>query len=397
VGPPDKDRSTLNYAVAIGISALAHAAFLYLVLFALPQWLRSEQTPPPAYTVAIVDNLPAGDLGTHLPRLSGNQRKRARMRAPEQEQPPESAGNEPNQETNPKGNSPIEAPNSDLSALALNATATVEPTPEPTDTPTPTPQPVETLEPTPLSTPEPTMAPTQRPTRQPRRQPTPLPRAQARKHNRQLKPPAPKVKPKVMLARVEPLARPMHTPSVKERLALLRKQLMEEHLRQLKEMAKAKQAEEADSDTGDDDGGEEAAPAPPAARRGESTGGGGPVLGSTETSGRGYGVGSGTGSVGILKDPEFLLYYQKVQERIKDAWTFGGGSKDLTTTVNFAIAPDGRLTGLALAHSSNNASFDQSVLRAIRRAAPFPPPPERYRDQFAQGVQAVFELGELSS
>jgi TonB family protein len=389
VAAPDKDRTTLNYAVAIGVSALAHAVFIYLVLFALPQWLKSDQTPPPAYTVAIVDNLPAGDLGTHLPRLSSTKHKPLQpLRAPE-EQPPESTENQP-----PKESSPVEAPNSDVKALALNATATAEPTPEPT--PTPTPQPVETPEPTAEPTPEPTQAPTavatHAPTARPTRaQATPRPRPQARKHNKPLKPPAPRTNPKVMLARVAPLPKAMRTPSVKERLAILRKQLMEEHLRELRETAKAR--EEDENDTGDDTGDE----TPAATRRGESSGGGGPVVGNTETSGRGYGVGAGTGSVGILKDPEFLLYYQKVQERIKDAWSFGGGSKDLTTTVNFAIAPDGRLTGLELAHSSNNASFDQSVLRAIRRAAPFPPPPERYRDQFAQGVQAVFELGELSS
>jgi TonB family protein len=388
VAAPDKDRTTLNYAVAIGVSALAHAVFIYLVLFALPQWLRSEQTPPPAYTVAIVDNLPAGDLGTHLPRLSSTQHKPLPPLRPPEETPPENT-----EKQAPKETSPVEAPNSDIKALALNSTATAEPTPEPTSTPTPQPvaTPEPTPEPTPMPTEAPTAAPTARPTRPARASATPRPRPQARRHNKQLKPPAPRTNPKVMLARVAPLAKPMRTPSVKERLAMLRKQLMEEHLRQLKEMAKAR--EENENDAGDDTGDE--APAP--ARAPASTGGGGPVLGNTETGGHGYGVGAGTGSVGILKDPEFLLYYQKVQERIKDAWSFGGGSKDLTTTVNFAIAPDGRLTGLEVAHSSNNASFDQSVLRAIRRAAPFPPPPERYRDQFGQGVQAVFELGELSS
>jgi TolA protein len=168
---------------------------------------------------------------------------------------------------------------------------------------------------------------------------------------------------------------------------------MEEHLKELATAARARPPAEPDSgdDSGDDTGGDEnTAP--------ESTaGGGGPVAGNTITNGHGRGVGPGSGSLGILRDQEFLLYYQKVQERIKDAWSFASASADLTTTVNFAIGPDGRLTGLEIAHSSNNASFDQSVERAIRRAAPFPPPPQRYRDQFAQGVQAVFKLGELRS
>jgi colicin import membrane protein len=191
---------------------------------------------------------------------------------------------------------------------------------------------------------------------------------------------------------VAPLPRPLRTPSIKERLRKVREQLLKEHLQQLAKNARNPPA----SDDGDDNGDDETEPAP-AAAHGERSEGGGPVAGDVASKGRGYGIGSGTGSVGILKDQEFLLYYQKVQERIKDAWSFGSGTKDLTTTVNFSIGPDGKLTGIEVARSSNNASFDQSVLRAIRRAAPFPAPPERYRDQFAQGIQAVFKLGELKS
>jgi hypothetical protein len=36
-------------------------------------------------------------------------------------------------------------------------------------------------------------------------------------------------------------------------------------------------------------------------------------------------------------------------------------------------------------------------LRAIRRAAPFPAPPEKFRDQFSSGINAVFQLGQLKS
>jgi TonB family protein len=311
---------------------------------------------------------------------------------PPEEEPPESA----EKEEPAKPSTPPEAPNTDRNALALNnATATAIATPEPT--PTPTPQPIETPEPTMQPTPE----PTPRPTAQPKRQlqstmrPQPTPRAEAHKHNRHLKPLKINPKPKVMLALRTPIPHAVRTPSVVERLAKLRQQLMKEHLQQLAKMEKARQEPETDTgdDTGDDNGDD--GTAPPA--HGERANGGGPVAGNSVTNGHGYGVGSGSGSLGILRDPEFLLYYQKVQERIKDAWSFAGGSRDLTTTVNFAIGPDGRLAALQISQSSNNASFDQSVLRAIRRAAPFPPPPEHYRDQFAQGVQAVFELGELRS
>ncbi len=376
----DKDRMRLNYAAAIGLSAAGHAVFLYLVLFALPRWLQPDQTPPPAYTVAIVDNLPAGDLGTHLPPLTGRRYKHSAPPPPAEEKHARAA--EKNGESHAVK---IEAPDSDRSAIALNNVRPTEiATPEPT--PTPTPQPAETPQPTAAPTQEPTPAPTARATHRPR--PAPTPRPEARKLNKHLRPPRPNVKPSVMLAREMPTPKAGRTPSVKERLAKLREQLMAEHLKELA-MARAKAPPEAASDEEADDNDETSAAA--------GTGGGGPVAANSVSNGRGYGVGPGSGSAGILSDPEFLLYYQKVQERIKDAWSFASGSKDLTTTVKFAIGPDGNLTGLQIARSSNNASFDQSVLRAIRRASPFPPPPERYRSQFAQGVQAVFKMGELNS
>jgi TonB family protein len=113
--------------------------------------------------------------------------------------------------------------------------------------------------------------------------------------------------------------------------------------------------------------------------------------------GKGYGIGSGAGSAGILKDPDFLLYYKTVQDQIKKAWTFTGGSNDLTATVSFAIGPDGALLGSKIGTSSNDGAFDDSVIRAIRRAAPFPAPPEKFRDDFSSGIEARFKLGELKS
>jgi len=175
----------------------------------------------------------------------------------------------------------------------------------------------------------------------------------------------PRPKPnEVVIARAEP------TPGVKEQLAALRENLLKEHLA---ERAAAEKA------------------------RAKGSSGGGPVVASVPHEGAGYGVGAGKGSMGIQQDPQFLLYYQTVQDRIKKAWNYVGGSGDLTTSVTFAIGPDGNLTGVKLTQSSRDPAFDDSVIRAIRRAAPFPPPPEKYRPEFGQGVDANFKLGELKS
>jgi len=172
------------------------------------------------------------------------------------------------------------------------------------------------------------------------------------------------------------VAKAEHTPSVQERLNKLREKLMAEHLAQEKE-DEASEDEKAKPETAES--------------------GGGPVAANRATEGGGNGVGPGEIGGGIQQDPEFLLYYQTVQDRVKKAWSFSGGNSELTTTVSFAIGPDGNLTGVKITHSSLDSAFDDSVIRAIRHAAPFPPPPGKYRSQFAEGVEAVFKLGELSS
>jgi TonB family protein len=359
-----RDRSArLGYAGAIIVSALGHAVFFALVLYILPAYFRRPVLTPPGYTVKIVDVLPAGDLGTHLPRLT-------------QDQPhPQHQADPPKPAIEQRKTPPPLTPDNDKNVIALNTrytptptpTPTPEPTPEPTPQPTAEPTPEPTEEPTPEPTPEPTRAPTPKPTHRPTPRPTPAPR-----HRRALPTPTPVPKrserrrpapSKVVIVRTE------SAPSVKEQLAALKENLLKEHL-----------AERA------------AAKAPP---KGPS--GGGPVVANVPREGEGYGVGNGKGSVGIQQDPQFLLYYQTVQDRIKKAWNYVGGSGDLTTSVTFAIGPDGNLTGVKLTQSSRDPAFDDSVIRAIRRAAPFPPPPEKYRPEFGQGIDADFKLGELKS
>jgi TonB family protein len=355
-----RDRSArLGYAGAIILSGLGHAVFFALVLVILPAYFRRPDTTPPGYTVKIVDNVPAGDLGTHLPRLT-------------QDQPhPEHHTERPKPAVEKHQPPPPIAPDNGKTVIALNTgytptpTPTPEPTPEPTVEPTSEPTAVPTLAATPKPArtpkPKPTHKPTPRPTPAPRHRrplptPTPFPRHGAR-------PPRPKPN-EVAIARAEP------TPNVKEQLAALRENLLKEHLA---ERAAAEKA------------------------RASAPAGGGPVVASVPREGEGYGVGTGKGSMGIQQDPQFLLYYQTVQDRIKKAWNYVGGSGDLTTSVTFAIGADGNLTGVKLTQTSRDPAFDDSVIRAIRRAAPFPPPPEKYRPEFGQGVDAEFKLGELKS
>jgi TonB family protein len=349
----------LGYSAAIAASALLHAGIVVFALFVMPNLLHSETAPPPTYTVKIVDNIPAGDLGTHLPKLSGHRKPPPQQMAKAEIPKPE----EPKVEA-PKTPPPPPPANEDKNAVALKTAAA-------TPTPTPTPEPPPAAAPTPAPTPTPQKVAKPRPTpKPPQARPTHPKHEQVHKNSNGKKEP-------VVVAKAE------NKPNIQDQLRKIREQLMKEHLAQQK-----KESAE-DEDEGDDESEEGARPG--------TSSGGGPVVGSANTEGKGYGIGPGTGSAGELQDLQFLLYYRQVQQKIKDAWIFPGGSNDLTATVDFSIGPDGNLTGVKIGQSSGDPAFDDSVVRAIRKAAPFPPPPDKYRSEFQSGVAAMFRLGELKS
>lgn len=347
-----------GYVASIIVSALGHAGLLAFALLILPQWLHSATVEPPAMTVKIVDNIPAGDLGTHLPklhkRLEPEQVAKAEVK-PETPPAPE--------ETPPPPEPP--KPEEDKNAISLN---TVGPTPTPTPQPPPAVVPA-TPEPTPTETPKKMAEPATTPTAPP----------VVHHHEKVIvhNPPRAKKTP-VMMAKAE------NTPDVHEQFRKLQMELLK------KRIAQAKKEEAEDEDSDDDDTGAESDSAQ------TDNGARGPVASNTNTAGSGYGIGSGTGSMGKLEDLQYLLYFRTVQQKVKDAWTFPGGSNDLSADVEFSIGADGTLNGVKIAKSSGDPAFDESVVRAIKRAAPFPPPPDRYRAQFSD-VVSTFKLGELKS
>ncbi len=122
-----------------------------------------------------------------------------------------------------------------------------------------------------------------------------------------------------------------------------------------------------------------------------------PTITSTTPPPGSYSTGISTGTADVQQDAVFLFYYSTVQDKIEKAWNYAGGSADLTAVVDYAIGPDGSVTNVKIVQSSNDYAFDESVIRAIRRAAPFAPPPEKYRALWRDGVQATFRLRDLTS
>ena len=106
-------------------------------------------------------------------------------------------------------------------------------------------------------------------------------------------------------------------------------------------------------------------------------------------------AGGGKGSGGsVVKGVEFLAYRNQLLSRIKDGWAWFGKRIDLEVTVGFGVGADGEIFGLKLLKASGDASYDESVVRAVRRASPLPPPPASYVRDFAE-VEATFRPQDL--
>jgi TonB family protein len=105
---------------------------------------------------------------------------------------------------------------------------------------------------------------------------------------------------------------------------------------------------------------------------GESSNAGGKGFGSARA-----GVGSGMGG-GKQISPEAMRYINLLQGRIKNAWRWYDTNTMLLTQVEFFIERDGRVRDISIVKTSGNGSFDESVVRAIAKVSPLPPPEESF-------------------
>jgi len=97
---------------------------------------------------------------------------------------------------------------------------------------------------------------------------------------------------------------------------------------------------------------------------------------------------------GIVKGFEFLVYRNRMLHLIKEQWTWVGKVTDLEVTVRFGILENGEVIGLRVIEASGDLTYDDSVLRAMRKAAPLPPPPDNYRKDF-MSVELTFRPKDL--
>jgi len=105
-------------------------------------------------------------------------------------------------------------------------------------------------------------------------------------------------------------------------------------------------------------------------------------------------LGSGGSGGGIVKGIEFVRYYSGMLQKIRDSWTWVGKRSDLEVTVRFGIQENGEIVSLRIVRNSGDASYDDSVFRAVRKVSPLPSPPESYRKDFMD-VELTFRPKDL--
>jgi TonB family protein len=104
---------------------------------------------------------------------------------------------------------------------------------------------------------------------------------------------------------------------------------------------------------------------------------------SEETSAVGPPVTNATaGGSDITANIRFKAYYDRIWAKIRSSWVPQGVTSEasLLTVVGIRIAPNGEIEQSWIEKKSGNHYYDQSALRAIRKANPLSPLPDEQSD-----------------
>jgi len=112
--------------------------------------------------------------------------------------------------------------------------------------------------------------------------------------------------------------------------------------------------------------------------------------------GLGHGGPAGLGGKGaglLLDEPTFQYewYKARLEDALKSVWRKPALEGSPSASVHFTISATGSASDVQIVQSSGNSTFDQSVVRAVYDAAPFPRFPPQYTSD-RLGVLYTFEL-----
>ena len=106
--------------------------------------------------------------------------------------------------------------------------------------------------------------------------------------------------------------------------------------------------------------------------------------------------GSGREATAGLHEVRLRAYQELIREQIIDAWILPlpeAEAQKLQATALLTVDRSGHITKLQLLKPSGNVLFDESLLRAIKQAAPLPALPNEYVGEFLD-VEMRFRVGD---
>ena len=123
-----------------------------------------------------------------------------------------------------------------------------------------------------------------------------------------------------------------------------------------------------------------------------------PESAQIKDSGDGYKYGTGNQALKVSpSDPEYLKYQATVRGRIIQEWVLPlryveeGGARR-RCGINVIINMDGDVTSASWEQQSGDPTFDASAMRAVRKASPFPKPPDRLAwEAYNEGFLVEFD------
>jgi TonB family protein len=94
--------------------------------------------------------------------------------------------------------------------------------------------------------------------------------------------------------------------------------------------------------------------------------------------------GYGPGPLRSMGDPRLTGYFRGIQRRVEPFWRSAfpdwaiSEGRSGVATIAFAIQRDGSVSAVRVTRGSGVPEFDLNLIKAIRRAAPFEPPPTSF-------------------
>ena len=107
---------------------------------------------------------------------------------------------------------------------------------------------------------------------------------------------------------------------------------------------------------------------------------------SVNAGGEGFGaarLGGQAGGGGTLAPYAKVAYQNELQEHVKAGWRWMVRTERLRTLVRVKIEASGNIADVKIEQSSGSSNFDDSVVRAVRKASPVPPPPKEFYSDFS--------------